>query len=143
MKLVALLLLLGFFHPSPPALLLLDTSYRTTPTKVDDFTWDMYTNERFPVYADDRKAIIDAAKKLARLIDNDPNCGIWDTTAANHSRFIVSVQCGDYKTYTVRFQTIIKEKSLNCNIELANKETDPKKAQRKIIDFASYLEENQ
>lgn len=143
MKLVTLLLLFGISYHSTPALLLLDTTYRTTPTKTEDFTWDMYTDKRFPIYAEDKKAIIEGAKKLAKLVDNDPACQVWDTAAANHSRFILSVRCGDYKTYTVRFQTRIMEKNLNCNIELVNKEIDPKKVRRKLIDFATYLEQEQ
>jgi len=143
MKLVTLLLLFGIVHNSTPGLLLLDTTYRTTPTKTEDFTWDMYTDKRFPIYAEDKKAIIEGAKKLAKLIDNDPACHVWDTVAVNHSRFIISVRCDDYKTYTVRFQTRIIEKTLNCNFELANKEIDPKKVQRKLIDFATYLEDHQ
>lgn len=143
MKLVTLLLLSGIFHHSTPGLLLLDTTYRTTPAKTEDFTWNMYTNRQFPIYADDRKAIIEGAQKLAKVVNNAVDCNAWDTTAANHSRFILSVRCDDYKTYTVRFQTKITGQNLNCNFELVNKEIDPRKVQRKLIDFATYLEQEQ
>ena len=139
MKLFFFLLLLNWQHHYLAPLLLIDTGFKSPAKSTEDFTWEQYIQKKFPIYAEDREIIIAAAEKTAKKLNSDIPCSIFDTIRANHSNFIIYMQCEPYKMVTVRIQTTLEEKKMSCDFELIKNEGNSRKAQKKLLDFADYL----
>ena len=139
MKYLLAFVLLSLTHKPATNLLLLDTNLKVPMTETTDFNWDQFRSHQFPIYAEDRKVIMEAAERMARIIEKDPGCFAFDTVAANRSLLVTYADCQTAKAITVRLQTRIAEKNLTCNFELIKAETNPRKAQKKLLDLATYL----
>ncbi|RYZ25255.1 MAG: hypothetical protein EOO10_18755 [Chitinophagaceae bacterium] len=140
MKYLLAFVLLSLIHKPATTLLLVDTNLKLAIVETNDFDWDQFRSHQFPIYAKDRKAIIKAAERMAKIIDKDPACFAFDTVAANRSLIVTYADCQTAKSITVRLQTRIGEKNLTCNFELIKAETNPRKAQKKLLDLATYLD---
>jgi hypothetical protein len=136
MKLL-LLALTCFAFNSSPSILMIDTGMRNEKKTTDDFTIEDYFKRSFPVYADDIKAVIDAAEKMAKTIDRNDQCSY--SIDANHTIIYLKKDCENTKAFSVRFVTKLDDKKMYFDFELVRKETDRRQAQQRLLDFASYL----
>jgi hypothetical protein len=139
MKLIALFLTLTLFHEPPATLIVVDRNLKTPPGYTDDFTIDDYFKRNFPIYSADVDVVIKAAQKTAKIIDQRKEYNGSDTIKANQTTFILTTKSEEEKTVTVRLITVIEEKDLSFEFVLVRKEDDNRQAQRKLIDFATYL----
>lgn len=139
MKLLLLLCSFALLHPTPPSLLVLDMNGKKPPQPATTFSTDQYLLRKFPVYAADLKLLINATEKVAKRIDRQTVCEAIDTIKANHTLIILRTDCTNVKNFSVRYVTQIDEENFLCDFELVKKEEDPRTAQTKLIDFASYL----
>jgi hypothetical protein len=139
MKLIALLLTLTLFHEPPATLIVVDRNLKNPPGYTDDFTIDDYFKRNFPIYSADVDAVIKAAQKTAKIIDQRKEYNGSDTIKANQTTFILTTKSEEEKTVTVRLITVLEEKDLSFEFVLVRKEDDNRQAQRKLIDFATYL----
>lgn len=138
MKLL-LLLVVSYLLPAPPALLLVDMSGKNPLVTATDFSANDYLLRKFPLYAEDLDAVVTATEKAARLIDRRFGCGRTDSLRANRTLVLVSHTCDKPHSVTVRLVTRVAEENFLCDFTLVRGESDLRKAQRTMLDFANYL----
>jgi hypothetical protein len=135
---VAFLLISG--RPAT-SLLLLDINLKKPVQQVTGFTMTQYLQQRFPIYASEVEAIIDATDKVVKQMDREPHCNQMDTVATAHSMFLLTKSCegGQNFTVTVVLVTKVEESQTSFGFKLVKNEMNKRKAQQKLLDFATYL----
>ena len=139
MKLLISLLLLGFLTRPEARLMLIDRNLKQPAVYANDFNFDQYVHRTFPLYVQDLPAVIEAAEKAAKRIEQGIGCNEYDTVDANHTRFIIYADCQRSKMISVRLVTKIEEQKIWCDFELIRKQDNNRKAQRQLLDFSTYL----
>jgi hypothetical protein len=135
-----LLLLLPIFlaKPSTP-LLLLDTTLRKPAQPAMDFSSVQYLQHQFPVYAADVQALVQAADKVVKEMEGEPTCHRIDTVATAHSTFLLVKDCTPLQSISVMLLTKIEETGTTYGYNLVVREENRRKAQQKVLDFATYI----
>lgn len=142
MKLLILFLSLSFFSRPESKFVLIDRNLKQPMAYADSYSFDRAIHKTFPVYKEDLPAVIDAAEKAARRIDQGITCSQYDTINANHTRFIIYSDCEKNKTVSVKIITKI-EQNVVCAFELIKQQDNNRKAQRQLLDFSTYLANEQ
>jgi hypothetical protein len=135
-SLLFLLFVLASNRP-PEKIMLVDTRLNAPVTYTDQFTTEDLFKKKFPVYASEVPDLVEATKKLARLIDQGRTCDISDTVRTLHSLIVLNTNCWDLKTFTVLLKTRVEGTSVS--FPLVWKEANKRKAQTRLIDFTAYL----
>ena len=136
--LFALASLLLFSTPDP-SFLVLDKSLKKPVHTASEFSTAQYKEHRFPVYAAEKAAIIAATDKLVKLMDREPVCYQFDTVVAGHTSFLLIQDCGSSHTFSVMMITQVEESQTAFGFGLVRDENNKRKAQQKLLDFATYL----
>ena len=64
----------------------------------------------------------------------------FDSVLANRTAVIINTERdGFYKVITVRLVTVIEDLGMSFDFVLVKKESDKRKIQKKLLDFAGYL----
>jgi hypothetical protein len=141
MKLLGMLLPVLFLHTHPDPVLLVDTGLKKPVGQTENFTVQHYLQRKFPVYADDLTAINKATDKVAKMLSRESQFN-YDTVFANRTVFVLNTtEEYNYKLVTVRAVTLMEDSNTSFDFELVSKESNSRKAQKKVLDFANYLEQ--
>jgi hypothetical protein len=135
-----LLLLLPLFSATPSTpLLLLDTTMRKPAKPAAEFSSVQYLQHHFPVYAEDVPDLVQAADKVVKEMEKEPSCHRIDTVATAHSLFLLVKDCNPVQNISVMLLTKIEETGTTYGYNLVAKEENRRKAQQKVLDFATYM----
>ena len=137
MKLLLFILSLSIF--ANPRILMIDTGLKNDIKRTDDFTIDEYLKRRFPIYADDKKAIAEGILKMAKSIDK--SIVVNESVGANHTTIHLKVDPEKMNAVSVRLVTKIEGEQTFFDFNIIQNETDRRMAQRKLIDLLTYLGE--
>jgi hypothetical protein len=124
--------------PSPP-FVLIDPSLKRPAVTSEQFTSGENLPGTFPIYKEDAAAVAAAAEKIARMLAEEAGCYQVDTMRANRTQFVISYHCQPYKSVSVRLLTRISEQNLVCVFLLIRQEEKYRRAQRRLLDFSSYV----
>lgn len=139
MKLIGMLLSLLLVTNPHPTVSLIDTGLKNPMSHTDDFTLEHYTKKKFPIYSTDIKAVAEISEKVAKMIWQTTDFS-FDTVMANRSCIIINTEMEyNYKVITVRAVTVIEEQHMSFDFELVKRESDIRKAQKRLLDFSGYL----
>ena len=139
MKIIFALASLLLFTKPDPSFFVLDKSLKKPVQSASDFTTADYKQHSFPVYASETAAIIAATDKVVKLMDKDPVCYQFDTVTTGHTTFLLMQDCGVKHNYSVMMITNIEEHQTTFGFALVKNEDSKRKAQQKLLDFATYL----
>lgn len=136
-------LLIAFFslllvHASP-AYLLVDKDLKKPVVHAEEFTTEQYLQRNFPVYAADVNAITDATDLAVRAIDKYAACKTLNTIVAAHTTFLIEKECEGSGRISVTLITEIENNHTSYSFALVRDESDIRKVQRKLLDFATYI----
>jgi hypothetical protein len=140
MKPLLLILLLTSFSKPPASILKIDTEFKKPISSAADFTIDDYFKRTFPIYAADLASVIQATEKVVKKLEQEAECFSTDTVRANRTTFIIFHNCENLKGVSVRVNTRVNEQNAHFDFELVRSEGNRRKAQRRLLEFSSYLE---
>jgi len=140
MNLIFFLLSISLLAQPPATILVIDTYLREDVGAINDFTQEQYFKKKFPIYSSDLEKVVAAAEEAAQLLNRGTTCYKSDTIQANRTTFIIHTNCERNKEVTVQLITTIEGRYTSFDFELVRKEDNMRKAQRRILDFAMYLE---
>ncbi len=134
----ALFIFLSFLAWRPAQkIAVVDMTLKLPISYTDAFTNDLIFKKKFPVYANELKLLSDATQEAAKQIHKGVRCNVRDTVTAGHTLIIIIGDCSDDKLISVVLKTQLED--MNIFIPIVTKEVDKRKAQMKLIDFATYL----
>lgn len=139
MNLVTALLSFLLFSGVPNALLVVDKDLKKPPSFTNDFTPQLYLQRTFPVYAAEVNALVKSTDEAVKWMDKEQGCESGATLTAGHTAIRIEVRCRAYRTVTITLLTTIEEASTSYSFPLVKEEADLRKAQRRMLDFATYL----
>lgn len=139
MKFLTAIVSLLFLQPTDPSLLVLDKALQKPVAATNIFTPAEYQQHYFPVYASEAAAIIEAADTVVKRMERVPACFQTDTVTAGHTTFLLLQDCGMGPNYSVILITSLEESGTSFGFAIVNEEANRRKAQQKLLDFATYL----
>ena len=140
MKLLLAALSLFFFHRPADPLLVIDKDLKKPAAYATTFTTQQYLQRMFPIYALDVPALVEATDKAAKWIEKEQACHSSAKFNAEHTSILVDISCGELKTVTVTLITQVEENNTSYRFSLIRNDEDLRKAQRRVLDFATYIE---
>ena len=138
MKLFLALLCL-FLNSTPTPLIIVDKALKKPLKTATDYTTQDYLQGTFPIYTADREALVAAADKVAKWIERSEICYLIDSIQTEHTLFRLVSDCEGGQNVTVTIFTEVAETATTYSFMLVKNETDKRKAQEKVLDFAMYL----
>ncbi len=139
MQVLFWLLSLSIIQAPPDRFIVIDMNLTQPANEEADFTIDNYFKRKFPIKSGDIKSVIAAADKAAKLLDSKKTFTI-DTLLNGQTTFIICANDDEFKTVSARLITVLEGSNISFAFELLRKEDDRRKAQRKLLDFAAYLQ---
>lgn len=140
MKLLLAALSLFFFQRPADPLLVIDKDLKKPLAYTTTFTTQQYLQRMFPVYAQDVPALVEATDKAVKWIEKEQACNGSTKFNAEHTSIFVDISCDKLKTVTVTLITQVDESNTSYSFSLIRNEEDLRKAQRRMLDFATYIE---
>lgn len=128
-----------FLNASDGSLLIVDKDLKHPPTQSTEFTLQHYLRRTFPVYTADVQNLTDAVDEAVKLFDRKPASSVPDTIAAGHTTILVATESGGNNTINITLVTEMDESRTSYSFALVRNEGDMRKAQRRLLDFATYL----
>jgi hypothetical protein len=116
-----------------------DKNLRKPPEYTNTFTAQHYLQRGFPVYTADTEAIINATDIAVKKLESNVSCNTIDTITVAHTTFLLETTCEGPRKIKVTLITRIEETQTSYSFKLVRHETDIRKAQRKLLDFAAYI----
>lgn len=141
MKLLLAALSLLFLRPSNEPLLVVDKDLKKPPAHASEFTTQQYLQRLFPVYEADVQAVVETTDKAVKWIDKEQACHSSTKLTAARTTFLLEVSCKENRKINVVLVTQVEETNTSFSFALARNEEDLRKVQRKLLDFATYLEQ--
>lgn len=138
MKLLLTAVCMLFTSVSTP-LMILDKNLKKPVRAATEFSVQDYQQHTFPIYTADKEAIIAAADEAARWIEQVNACYTLDSIETPHTRFIVSTDCKNGLSVSVTLMTEVAETRTAYSFALVKFEGDKRKAQQRLMDFATYI----
>lgn len=139
-----LILLFGYlsFYDSPQQLLILDQKLKKPIRTATDFNAVQFMQNNFPVYAADVNDVIRATDKTVKYLDKIKTCFTCDTITAARTMFIIKTDCLEgIENITVMVVTAMEESKSSFGFSISARETNKRKAQQNLLNFAAYLQE--
>lgn len=133
--------LLVVCNGTPSPLMIVDKNMKKPLKPVMEYTTQDYMQRTFPIYTNDKSAIITAADKVAKWIEQTESCHAVDSIFTPHTTFVVSTDCNGGRNVSVRLFTQIAETATTYCFTLVEFETDKRKAQERLMDFATYIDQ--
>ncbi|MBB1283740.1 hypothetical protein HRH25_05075 [Flavisolibacter sp. BT320] len=129
------------FHSTPTPLMIVDKNMKKPLKAVTEYTTQDYMRRTFPIYTADKSAIIAASDKAAKWIEQAESCNTADSIYTPHTLFVLSTDCNGGPNVTVRLYTQVAETATTYSFTLIENETDKRKAQERLMDFATYIDQ--
>jgi hypothetical protein len=139
MKLLVAVFPLLLFTSATDTLLIVDKDLRKPVGHTNNFTTQLYLQRNFPVYASETTAIIEATDKAVRWIESEQPCQARTEIKAGHTTITIQVFCDGGKKINLTLMTEVEESQTSFSFALARNEYDLRKAQRRLLDFATYI----
>ncbi|NTS43643.1 hypothetical protein HRG84_22375 [Flavisolibacter sp. BT320] len=136
--LVALSLLLS---GAPTPLIVVDKALKKPLKSVDVYTTQDYLKGTFPIYTAERDALVAAADKVAKWIERKQDCYSIDSIKTEHTLFRMLSDCEGGLNFSITLFTEVAETATTYSFILVKNEGDKRKAQQKVMDFATYIGE--
>lgn len=133
------LLALALLHAPSERLTVIDMNLVQPLREVSEFGVDSYFKRQFPIHSTDVQAVATAAKSAAKLLDSKKDFGT-DSLLRGATAFVIAINFDEGKTITVRITTFLEHDKAVFSFDLLRREGDRRKAQRKLIEFAAYLQ---
>ena len=124
---------------APAPLIIVDKNMKKPLKAATAYTTEDYMQRTFPIYMADKEAIIAAADKAAKWIEQTESCYTIDTIQTAHTLFRVATDCKGGLNVTVTLFTEVNETATSYSFRLVENETDKRKAQERLMDFATYI----
>ena len=128
-----------FLNGTPAPISIVDKAMKKPLKPATDYTTQDYLQSTFPIYTADREALVAAADKVAKWIERTTSCYITDSIQTEHTLFRLLADCGGGLNVTVTMFTEVAETATTYSFVLVKNETDKRKAQEKLMDFALYI----
>ncbi|WP_121356267.1 hypothetical protein [Flavisolibacter nicotianae] len=128
-----------FLNASDDSLLIVDRDLKHPPAQSTEFTLQHYLRRTFPVYAADVQNLTDAVDEAVKLVDRKPASSVLDTIAAGHTTILLATEIDGANTINITLVTELDESHASYSFALVRNEADVRKAQRRLLDFATYL----
>jgi hypothetical protein len=138
--LLAALSLLFLQQPNDP-LLVVDKDLKKPLAHASEFTTQLYLQRLFPVYEADVQAIVETTDNAVKWIDKEKACSSATKLTAARTTFLIEVSCEESRKINVVLVTQVKETNTSFSFALTRNEEDLRKVQRKLLDFATYLDQ--
>jgi len=138
MKILFAFLTLLLAHANPPYLVV-DRNLKKPLTSASAFTTEQYLQQTFPVYKAEVDEIIEAIDLAVKAVGKASDAETQETITAAHTNIIIKKNVTGTATIEVVLVTNIDAIHTSFSFALVRQETDVRKAQRRLLDFAVYL----
>ena len=138
MKLVVVFISLLLAHTTPP-FMLVDRNLKKPPGYASAFTTEQYLQRSFPVYTNDVNEIIDAVDLAVKDVGKSTEAETMDSVMAAHTTLVINKNAAGTYNIDVTVLTRIDEINTSFSFALIRGESDIRRVQRKLLDFAVYL----
>lgn len=139
MKLLVAVLSMVLFSNASDRLLVVDKDLRRPLGHTLDFTTQLYLQRNFPVYESETAAVINAVDKAVKWMGKEESCSATTKIAAGHTSIVVELKCEDGKKINLTLFTEVEESQTSYSFAMVRNEYDVRKVQRKLLDFATYI----
>lgn len=138
MKLLFALLAL-WLATTNPTYLVVDRNLKKPVAYSASFTTAQYLQQTFPVYKADVEAVVDAVDQALKVVEKPVTAQMQDTITAAHTTFLIRKYVGIPTAVDVVLLTTVSEIHTSFSFSLVRQETDLRSVQRRLLDFATYL----
>lgn len=138
MKLLFAFLTLLLVQANPPYLVV-DRNLKKPLTSASAFTTEQYLQQTFPIYQAEVDEIIEAVDVAVKAVEKSSDTETQETIQAAHTNILIRKNVGGTATIEVVLITSIDAIHSSFSFALVRQETDVRKAQRRLLDFARYL----
>lgn len=125
---------------TPGPLAIVDKNMKKPLKPVSAYTTGDYLQHTFPIYTAERAALVAAADKAAKWIEKAGSCYTTGSIQTDHSVFSITFDCEGGMNVSVIIFTEIAETATTYSFRLVENETDKRKAQERLMDFATYID---
>ncbi|HEY1022258.1 MAG TPA: hypothetical protein VGE06_08085 [Flavisolibacter sp.] len=130
-----------FLSGTPAPLIIVDKNMKKPLKPASEYTTQDYMQHTFPIYTAEKAALIAAADKAAKWIERAGSCYIIDTVETDHTLFRLVSDCQGGMNVSVTIMTAVTETATTYSFRLVDNETDKRKAQERLMDFATYIDQ--
>jgi hypothetical protein len=139
MKLLFVFVATLLSHLPPSTLLVIDKDMRKPPSQTTEFSTALYMQRNFPLYAADVPVLVEAIDEAVKEVDKLTPCAPADTINAAHTTILIRKDCEAKGNINVTLITEVVEMQTSYSFSLVKGEDDVRKAQRRLLDFATYI----
>jgi hypothetical protein len=140
MKLIIAAVGVLLYATPDPSLLVLDKQLKKPIHATSEFTTTHYLQQFFPVYEAEVEALLQATDIAVKRMEKTV-CYSVDTIATPHTTILVKTECDNVRKISVTVITRIEETNTAFGYNLVEKEENKRKAQQKLLHFATYLDQ--
>jgi len=136
-------LLIAFFSlllvQVTPPYLLVDRDLKKPLSEASTFSTEQYLQRTFPVYKTDVNEIIDAVDLALKAVEKNTEGETRDSISAAHTTIVIEKNVSGNNDVNIILVTTLAELHTTFSFALVRSETDVRKAQRRLLDFATYI----
>lgn len=126
---------------TPSPLTIVDKRMKKPLKPATEYTTQDYMQHTFPIYTAEKEALVAAADKAAKWIEGAGTCYTIDTIETAHTQFRLLSDCKEGMSVSVTVFTQVAETATTYSFRLVENETDKRKAQQRLLDFATYIDQ--
>lgn len=139
MKTLLLSFFLLFLKPETEGFLVVDRALKKPVAHSTTFTTALYLQRTFPVYAADAELVVTEIDNAVKWIEKNEDCGCLEKFTAGRTSIVVNIRAEEIKTCSITLITQIAESRTSYSFALVVNEEDMRKAKRKLLDMATYI----
>jgi hypothetical protein len=139
MKSIFVLVLIALLKPAPAKFLVVDRDMKKPVAYASQFTTELYLHRNFPVYTSEVKELVEAADKAVKRLGEGFTCNEFEKIEAGHTSIMIYQRCDDNKRLSITLVTELEGTKTSFSFALVVNETEIQRAQRKLLDFATYI----
>ena len=122
-----------------PSYLVVDRDLKKPVSHASSFSTEQYLQRTFPVYARDVKEIEDAIDLAVKAVEKKNEVDIYDSIQAAHTTIVIAKRIMGSQNIDITFVTKLDETNMSYSFALVRQEDDTRRVQRRLLDFAMYL----
>lgn len=139
MKPLIAAILWTLFNQSPDIFIIVDKDMKKPAIHANSFTTELYLQRNFPVYAGEKQELIETIDKAVKRLDRDFLCDEVEKMGTTHTTIMLQERCEEIKNIRVVLITQIAGTNSSFSFVLVEHEANIQQAQRKLLDFATYI----
>ena len=139
MKSVFVLVLVTLLKPVPAKFLVVDRDLKKPAAHASQFTTELYLQRNFPDYASEVKELVEATDKAVKRLDEGFTCNQFQKIESGHTAIMIHQRCDETKRLSITLVTEMEGTKTSFSFALVVNETEIQRAQRKLLDFATYI----